>query len=367
MKSGSRPVVEDRLRKYESIVYAVLWLFILMLPFLNEILKVSEGLEFSWCSIILWCIGLLPYLVIFAINNYVLVPRFLFRKRLRHYVLLAASMMLLFMVFEGLTYDYRMEVVANIRSHLGNTARPAGGYRFLGLPMPIVMSLALALLLLAINTSIISIFRYLREKEDREALETLRLKDELKFLKAQINPHFFMNMLNNIHSMIELDSEKAQDMTLELSKLMRYVLYEGENATTTFADEVAFLVSYVNLMRRRYPESKVEIQLDVQENPSKEVIVTPMLFVTFVENAFKHGISYQKKSRVSISLNESDGMVRFLCCNTIPSGVGNIGSGGGLGLDNVRRRLNLLYGESYELAIEETKDYYKVELLIPSL
>lgn len=367
MKSGFRPVVRDRLRKYESIVYAVLWLFILMLPFLNEILKVSKGLEFSLCSIVVWCFGLLPYLVIFAVNNYILVPQFLFRRRLHQYVLLTSLMILLFVAFQGLTYGYRMEAVANIRSYMGNTVRPVSGYRFLGLPMPIVMSLALALMLLAINTSIIAIFRYLREKENREALEMLRLKDELKFLKAQINPHFFMNMLNNIHAMIELDSEKAQDMTLELSKLMRYVLYEGENATTTFADEVAFLTSYVNLMRRRYPASKVEVSLDVPENPSREVIVTPMLFVTFVENAFKHGISYQKKSRISISLGESDGKVRFLCCNTRPSGAGDTGPDGGLGLDNVRRRLSLLYGESYELAIDESKEFYKVELLIPSL
>lgn len=366
MKSGSLVVVKDRLSKYESIVYAVLWLFILLLPFLNEILKVSNGLDFSWCSIVLWWLGLLPYIAIFAINNFILVPKFLFRK-LHQYILLSGLMLLLFLIIQGLTYSYRMEAVVNIQNYMENATRPVASYRFLGLPMPIVMNLALALLLLAINTSIISVFRYLREKENREVLEMTRLKDELKFLKAQINPHFFMNMLNNIHAMIELDSEKAQDMTLELSKLMRYVLYEGENVTTTLADEVSFLTSYVNLMRRRYPESKVEIMLDVPENPSREVIVTPMLFVTFVENAFKHGISYQKKSRISISLNESDGMVCFLCRNTRSSGVGNEISDGGLGLDNVRRRLSLLYGESYDLRIDETKEFYKVELTIPSL
>lgn len=278
------------------------------------------------------------------------------------YIVLLALLAILAMVFQFSTFELRMETVFGESTPLHKAKMT-----FLGIPMPVVLNLSLLLLELGTNTAIIFIFRYAGEREEREALENLRLQDEIRFLKTQINPHFFMNMLNNIHAMIELDSEKAQDMTLELSKLMRYVLYEGENVTTTLADEVSFLTSYVNLMRRRYPESKVEIMLDVPENPSREVIVTPMLFVTFVENAFKHGISYQKKSRISISLNESDGMVCFLCRNTRPSGVGNEISDGGLGLDNVRRRLSLLYGESYDLRIDETKEFYKVELTIPSL
>jgi LytS/YehU family sensor histidine kinase len=87
---------------------------------------------------------------------------------------------------------------------------------------------------------------------------------------------------------------------------MRYVLYEGENSTSTFVGEISFIESYMALMRRRYPEGKIDISLEVPQHPSADILVPPMIFVTFVENAFKHGVSYQAKSRVCVSLKESD-------------------------------------------------------------
>ena len=174
-----------------------------------------------------------------------------------------------------------------------------------------------------------------------------------------------MNMLNNIHAMIELDSVKGQDMTLELSKLMRYVLYEGENSTSTFVGEISFIESYMALMRRRYPEGKIDISLEVPQHPSADILVPPMIFVTFVENAFKHGVSYQAKSRVCVSLKESDGIIHFTCENT--NMCSSKGSQGGVGLDNVRRRLDLMYGDRYTLVVENDRKIFKVSLTITSL
>ena len=175
-----------------------------------------------------------------------------------------------------------------------------------------------------------------------------------------------MNSLNNIHSMIEIDSEKAQDMTLELSSLMRYVLYEGANSTASFADEVAFILNYVSLMRSRYPDSKVRISLDVPDNPSRNIVIPSMLLVTFVENAFKHGISYRMKSSVDISIREQGRSVVFSCVNSKPKSSDRP-SEAGVGLDNVRRRLELMCAGAYQLDIDDSDTSFSVKLIMQSL
>lgn len=348
MNNGSESLI-DRTRKYECLVYAALWLLALVLPFFNEFMRMADGAGFSWANITRWWTGLIPFVIVFGINNFILVPRYLFRQRVYLYVILLLALVAFFVLYQGVTYEFRF------------TGKSV--YRFLGLPMPLVMNVALLLMLIAFNTAVIMAFKYVREKDTRETLETVRLRDEIRLLKAQINPHFFMNMLNNIHAMIELDPEKAQDMTLELSKLMRYVLYEGENSTASLAGEVAFIESYVALMRRRYPEGKVEIVLNVPENPSAEIRIPPMVFITFIENAFKHGISYQSKSRIFISLEESDSMIRFVCRNSCRPSSGFSGSGG-VGLDNVRRRLDLLYSDNYKLDIKQENGMFDVSLTL---
>ena len=118
-------------------------------------------------------------------------------------------------------------------------------------------------------------------------------------------------------------------------------------------------------MRRRYPQGKVEISLDLPENPSADILVPPMIFITFVENAFKHGVSYQAKSRVYVSLTESNGLINFKCENT--NMCSSMDSHGGVGLDNVRRRLDLIYGGRYKLVVENDRKIFKVSLTIPSL
>lgn len=343
--------VIDRSRKYENIVYVALWLLVFLLPFCNELMRVESGASFSWNNIARWFTGMIPYMATFLVNNYLLVPAYMQKGKGFAYVSLSLVLIAVFFVYQLFIYDCRF---------------PLGiSYRFLGVPMPVIMNTVMLLMMFAVNITVIVVFDFIRERDRSRFLETIRLKDEIRFLKAQINPHFFMNMLNNIHAMIELDSVKAQDMTLELSKLMRYVLYEGENSTSTFVGEISFIESYMALMRRRYPEGKIDISLEVPQHPSADILVPPMIFVTFVENAFKHGVSYQAKSRVCVSLKESDGIIHFTCENT--NMCSSKGSQGGVGLDNVRRRLDLMYGDRYTLVVENDRKIFKVSLTIPSL
>lgn len=232
-----------------------------------------------------------------------------------------------------------------------------------GLPQPSVMDTFVAMLMLGFNLAIVFMFRYQREKNRTRELENSHLQHELEYLKAQINPHFFMNMLNNIHGMVEVDPQMAQDMILQLSKLMRYVLYDGANARTPLSKEVAFIANYVSLMRQRYSDKKVQINLRLPEQPDEHILIPPMLFVVFIENAFKHGISYRKPSFVDIELTLSEHEFRFRCKNS--NARQQEGIQGGVGLENVRKRLSLLYGSDYSLKIEDKPDTYCVTLTIP--
>ena len=357
--------IADKSRKYEIVVYATLWLLVIVLPLFNEIMRDASGSVFSWHSILRWWQGLIPFMLVFCVNTFVLFPKLLLKNRVKTYLVLLALVFAVFLAFQMTTFDLRIE--AALRAMQKQPAPVARSYyRFMGIPMPILTDMVFLLFLVAINAVVVVIFKYMREKATRESLEKLRLMDELKFLKAQINPHFLMNSLNNIHSMIEIDSEKAQDMTLELSRLMRYVLYEGANSTASFADEVAFILNYVSLMRCRYPDSKVRISLDVPDNPSRNILIPSMMLVTFVENAFKHGISYRMKSSVDISIQEQGNTVMFSCVNSKPK-FSDRPSDGGVGLDNVRRRLELMCPDAYQLDIDDSDTSFSVKLIIQSL
>lgn len=372
MEKDDINILDGQSRKPEMMVYAAIWLLVFLLPLCNEGIRVSNDYDFSWCNVIRWWIGLAPILIVFAINNFLLVPILLQKKKMKLYFVLVAVMMVLFVSFQHYTHDIRKEIFYNkVELRIGNpspapvTPLPKQKYRFLGMPMPVSLNVALYLMVIGINTAIIYFFKYSREREMRKLLENMYLQDELKFLKAQINPHFFMNMMNNIHSMIEIDPEKAQNITIGLSKLMRYILYEGDSYAP-LSDEVTFIKDYIDLMRSRYPESKVDITMVLPQNPSREIRVPSLVFIAFVENAFKHGISFRTKSYVHVVIEEKEHEVRFSCRNSCFSRDGG-SNGKGVGLDNVRRRLNLIYDNRYSLEIKEENNSFNINLIIPSL
>lgn len=238
-----------------------------------------------------------------------------------------------------------------------------------GKPMsnPILVDFILALLLVSTDFSVNIFVNYSRERKRNELLEHKRLENELQYLKAQLNPHFFMNTLNNIHGMVEINPKTAQEMVIELSKLMRYVLYEGERKYTTLKTEVEFIENYVALMRKRYSSRKVDVRLKMPDTDLYGIKLPPLLFMVMIENAFKHGISYKRHTDILITVEVlTDKQIRFMCKNSKrerPESDEKKYSG--IGLKNLRKRLDLLYGESYSLNIEDEDDTYTVNLIIP--
>jgi len=194
-------------------------------------------------------------------------------------------------------------------------------------------------------------------------MEKEKLNSELAFLKNQISPHFFFNTLNNIYSLISINAEDSQKAVLKLSKLMRYLLYESEQGKTMLSSEIDFMNNYIDLMKLRMSE-KVKLTVTFPEK-YEDRNIAPLLFVPFIENSFKHGISYREKSFINISMEININSIIFKCVNTVPKGKENNDTDyNGIGLENVRKRLNLLFPGNHDLKISTSDNEFGILLEI---
>ena len=219
-------------------------------------------------------------------------------------------------------------------------------------------------LLLGLNIGTKYFFKSLDDRKKMKELERENLNRQLEYLKYQINPHFFMNTLNNIHALVDIDPEQAKYTIEVLSKLMRYVLYEGNKTMAPLSKELDFIRHYVDLMRIRYTD-KVRITVSLPETVA-DIQVPSLLFTTFVENAFKHGVSYQQESfiEVSVRVNEVSREIEFLCGNSKKPASED--KHGGVGLRNAIKRLQLIYGkDGYEMSVDDKEDEYRMVLRLP--
>lgn len=361
-------------RSYPWLVYTILWGMVWAYPVLTALIAAARtDVVVSWPAIRHAWECIMPFFLLFLLHR--LPVHYLFmRHRIRVYLLSAAVLLALFGFchqFTGMKRyhePFRQERRQEFRREPpeGRPFRPFGrGPRSEGLPKPLMLDLMIAALMLGFDLAIALLARYQEEQEKSRSLEAAHLRYELEHLKAQLNPHFLMNMLNNIHGMVEVDPAKAQVMIMELSKLMRYVLYEGAKPRTTLDREMEFMASYVELMRKRYSSRKVRVNLVLPTDNRERVSLPPLLFISIIENAFKHGISYQSPSFVEILLTVENGRLRFECTNSNHRRQPKEGCAGGVGLVNLRQRLQLLYDDRFTLHITDDGTTYHVKLTIP--
>ena len=339
----------------ENLLYIMVWAMALLVPILNSKMMSEEHVYLS--NILLVWSKLLPYIIIFVINNALLAPKFFFQKRYLAYVVI--SFVMLTAIFYPI--EHYQEELRLLEYPDGTNYFIHGRASFTDLAW--YWNVLLGLFMMGANCSIKFIFRSMQAEQKMVAMERHALQAEMDYLKYQINPHFFMNTLNNIHAMIDIDSEAAKEIVIELSKMMRYVLYDSEKQQTNLEQEVQFTENYVELMRVRYP-SDVDVRFDVQRPLPVDAKVPPLLPIVFVENAFKHGVSYNRPSFVHIRLHCEDGKA---VCEVRNSRHKNMQvEKGGVGLENVRKRLDLLFGKDYELLTDDSReDEYSVKLTIP--
>ena len=364
----------------EHIIYTLMWIALYLSPLMGIYMRMSGNphIVFSWDEIInAWEFNTV-WIVLFAIHNFLLAPLLIIKRRTWLYtalvvVLLVATMFTLSAIRPSHSkkrpasqrYECCEHNCMNAEMMASKQQPPPmreGGPLMMFGPGEMVAFFG-GLLLMGMNLGVKLYFRSQEATKAITQIEKHALERQLQYLKYQVNPHFFMNTLNNIHALVDIDPERAKTSIVELSKLMRYVLYEGNNKLTSLSREVQFLRNYVQLMSMRYT-GNVSISLDVPE-VLPDSMLPPLLLVIFVENAFKHGISYRTKSFVEISLQPHGDRLLFSCRNSRPEIKHDENMKGGVGLSNVRRRLDLLFPGNYTLDIKEQEDTYTVHLDIP--
>lgn len=201
-----------------------------------------------------------------------------------------------------------------------------------------------------------------RTEKKRKELDNQRLNAELAFLKSQVNPHFFFNTLNTIYLLAHKKSDQTEQVVLKLSEIMRYIIYESNAPEVSLSRELKYLSDYVDLQQMRLSK-KVDTKYEIIGSPDT-LLIAPMLLIPFVENSFKHGISYAEESFVHISVLIDGNRIEFITHNKVFGRKNEMDESSGVGLENVQKRLALLYPERYSLKIESENKEFIVKLII---
>jgi len=297
-------------------------------------------------------------ITIFYLNVYLWFPRFLAKNRYGRFIMFnMISVVLLAVMME------QVKIFINHSEQMDRAfkmAREANGDKKTHDRLD-YFSMLTALIIIGISTSVAAVQNAERDKQYRQNLEQEKINSELSFLKAQINPHFFFNTLNNIYALTVIDVEAAREALHKLSRMMRYVLYETQHGTVLLSQEIAFAQDYIQLMQLRLTD-KVSVSLK-PPHPLHDVSIAPMLFLPFIENAFKHGVSAVQPSHIDIKIWQEGHKVYIDVRNTLFTEKRTVlDESNGIGLTNTQRRLDLLYPGKYQLDVSENTDEKEFEV-----
>jgi hypothetical protein len=313
---------------------------------LNDL--VATGIFFSAVAQV-WLIYL-PYFFLFQLHDKFLYRKLLPQRGLLHYAVGGVAAMLLFAPLHG---AYARLFPLTDAWDLHTSGFPGG------VIAPENYALAGGFLIFSIP--VLLFLEWVRKTRTITLLEKEKTDTELSLLKQQVNPHFFFNTLNNLYSLSLKQAPETPDTVLQLSELMRYVIYRAKEETVELQEEVKYLKDYLDLQRiRLYQDADIEFTVNMK-NPGLKI--PPLLFIILVENAFKHGIEPAVGDCfLELKLTEIDGEITFFCRNSVePAAAARVRSGG-IGLDNLHRRLELLYPGSYDMRIDTQPHEYLVQL-----
>lgn len=308
------------------------------------------------------------FLVFFYyLNTQVLIPKLLVKEKWFWYVLatLACLIFFLYIPREIARLLVPPDPQTNIPPYIRNPAYKGmvrGGVGPRRRPLADPYNTVIFLLVFTFGTCVSVVQRWLQTEQNRKETENEKLNTELSFLKSQVNPHFFFNTLNNIYSLAIVKSDKTATAVLKLSSIMRYILAETEQRLVPLQNEIDFIHNYIELQQVRLT-NKVKVHFDVSGNTG-ELLVAPLIFIAFVENAFKYGISTKEESVIDFSLQTVANKIEFTARNFIIQSENNLQENTGIGINNVKRRLELLYPEKHHLSYGVKDGFYSVNLTI---
>ena len=324
-------------KRIEILLHAAVWaiLFLLPLTFLNR----GNGINVPHYLVV--SMSTLLMMVVFYVDYLWLTPHYFVKRKHRFYWLFN----IIIVVGLGIFLHYWMSFAPGLFSTEGIRPRryEPSVISTLSFILRGIFNLAIAA---AVATAIVLAMQWQKAETARKDAEAARTKAELSNLRSQINPHFLLNTLNNIYALTAFDTAKAQEAIQELSKMLRHILYDNQQPTVPLNNEVEFLENYIKLMRIRIPESvDINYQLSLINS---QLAIAPMIFISLVENAFKHGISPTEPSFIHIRLEADQHTITCDIRNSNHPKTASDHSGHGIGLQQVQRRLDLSYPGRYE-------------------
>ena len=342
-----------------NLAQLLVWACVLMLPaFVNWL--VAGDVQYATMVFRGSLTMILPLLVIYAVNYFLLIPKLLFRKHTVWFIVANLVLILLLNYRILVPPATEFEIPEAVRQQF--KLRDIWAFRLVSFLSSAFFQVLFVFLAIGIRFIVRSNDIQLQLQEERRKTA----EAELTWLKNQLNPHFLFNTLNNISSLTQIDPDRAQESIGQLSDTLRYALYGTEADKVPLAGEVEFMDNYIQLMQLRCNEL-TEVTTDWELPASKDVKIAPLLFISLIENAFKHGVNARTNSFVHISLHPEGRDLTFRCENSMfdRSGADHIGSG--IGLENLRRRLELIYPDAYVYEQHAQDGVYSVRLTLKDL
>lgn len=328
----------NKVRLLLEITQAAMWACVFLLPSVIFVLFTHDFGTVVWTFRIMFVL-ILPAFAAYYLNYYYLVPRLVFERRLPVYILVNLALLGITLFNNYFHSDWINVIPLQLPNEVSSLMIAAGFTGFL----------AFALLGQVMVTLLAVGMRYIiKWNDERQAIEEERRRNaeaELNWLKNQLNPHFLFNTLNNISSLTQIDPDKAQECIGQLSELLRYALYESNVRKVRIGDEITFMKNYIDLMTLRCSKTtRIESRFDV---PDSDIMISSLLFISLIENAFKHGTSAHKESFIKIDMSMDGNDIVFTSENTLFEKKTEDYSCSGIGLENLKRRLELLYPDAY--------------------
>jgi two-component system LytT family sensor kinase len=361
------------------IVHAAVWICFFLLPYIFS----SRPEEFAPnASINKFYITLFISINVFLcafyyFNTLLLIPKLLLRRKWFLYILIITSSLIIFLYVpreitnlisgtteETLRHDFwqrRLEMFKSVPNYNQNLLHrpPHRNNRMWYFPG----SYAIFILVFTVGTCIVLMQEWLKIEQKKDEIEHEKINTELSFLKSQVNPHFFFNTLNNIYSLAVIGSDQTAPAIMKLSSIMRYILTETQTNLVPLQNEIDFITNFIDLQSVRLTD-KVKVNFTA-EGDIEPLQIAPLLFIPFIENAFKYGISTKEKTTIEIYLLAAGNKLSFTVNNTIVKAIRTETTG--IGINNVKRRLELLYPGKHDLRVEEQNNQFIVHLDIELL
>lgn len=330
-----------------ALIHIIVWVLFFALPLFFIWNRSGEGID--WNRYLRHSVNPLMLCAVFYLDYFILVPHLLFKGRWNNFILANIGVALVFSAAMLLWQTFSFVPDA-----------PGPRLRINPVLFSFIRDFVSIAMIICLSTLVKMGVGWQQAEDARKEAEKSRKEAELKNLRNQLNPHFLLNTLNNIYALISIDTEKAQEAVSELSRLLRYVLYDNNQHTVPLCKEMDFIKDYIYLMKIRVSQN-VSVETDIRVSPDSLTPVAPLIFISLIENAFKHGVSPVEQSRIRIFFDETPECIICDIRNSFHPKSHLDKSGSGIGLEQVEKRLELLYSGHYfwnKGISEDGKEYF---------